>query len=195
MNAERRVGDRNILDRFTEDFCWVVEKYAKYIVVSGFVAISTGRSRATEDIDMIIERMSKEKFIEMHNALDKEGFECMQSSNPEDVFSYLNHGDNVRYTMKENKMFPPEMDIHFAKDELDEWQLKERQKIEFTGLDVWFSSVEFNIAFKEELLKSDKDMEDARHLRNIFKGNFSEEKINKIKKMINSMRKGANNEE
>jgi len=188
MNAERRVGDRNILDRFTEDFCWVVEKYARYIVVSGFVAISTGRSRATEDIDMIIERMSKEKFIELHSALDKAGFECMQSSVPEDVFSYLSHGDNVRYTLKENKMFPPEMDIHFAKDELDEWQLKERQKIEFTGLDIWFSSVEFNIAFKEELLKSDKDMEDARHLRHIFNGKFSEEKINKIKSMIDLLR-------
>jgi len=189
MNFERRIGDRNVLDKFTEDFCGIVERYAKYIIVLGFVAISTGRSRSTEDIDMILEKIPKDKFIELHNSLDKAGFECMQSSKAEDVFSYLNHGDNVRYTRKENKMFPPEMDIHFVKDELDELQLRERQKIEASGLDVWFSSVEFNIAFKEELLKSDKDMEDATHLRKMFYKGLSEEKINKIKAMIEMLRR------
>lgn len=44
---ERRVGNRNILDKFTEDFCNIVDKHAKYIVVSGFVAIASGRVRAT----------------------------------------------------------------------------------------------------------------------------------------------------
>jgi len=184
MDFERRIDDRNVLDKFTEDFCAIVDRHVKYIVVSGFVAIASGRSRATEDIDMIIEKMSKDKFVELHNDLDKEGFECMQSSKSEDVFSYLEHGDSVRYTRKENKLFPPEMDIHFARDEIDEWQLRERQKIEYTGLDVWFSSLDFNIAFKEGLLKTDKDMEDAQHLRRIFEGKFSEEKINKIKAMI-----------
>jgi len=189
MNFDRKIGDKNILDKFTEDFCSVIDRHCKYIIVSGFVAIASGRSRSTEDIDMIIEKISKEKFIELHHDLDKAGFECMQSSDPEDVFSYLEHRDNIRYTRKENKMFPPEMDIHFAKDELDEWQLKERQKIKFTGLDVWFSSIDFNIAFKEELLGTDKDIEDAIHLRKMFNGEFSEEKINKIKSMIKYLRR------
>jgi hypothetical protein len=189
MDFERRIGDRNVLDKFTEDFCDVVDKCAKYIVVSGFVAISTGRTRATEDIDMIVEKLSKERFIELHSALDKAGFECMRSSNAEDIFSYLSHGDNVRYTRKENKMFPPEMDIHFVKDELDELQLRERQKIEASGLNVWFSSIEFNIAFKEELLKTDKDLEDATHLRKMFYTRLSEEKINQIKSMIKMLRR------
>lgn len=188
MNFERRIGERNILDRFAEDFCRVVDKHVKYIIVSGFVAISSGRTRATEDIDMIIEKMSKQKFIEMHKDLDKSGFECMQSSNVDDVFDYLNEGDSVRYTRKENKMFPPEMEVKFAKDELDELQLKERSKIDFTGLDIWFSSIESNIAFKEELLKSGKDMEDAKHLRIVFKEKFSEEKINNIKHLIKKLR-------
>jgi hypothetical protein len=45
---------RNILDEFAIDFSKIVEKYTEYIIVSGFVAISSGRTRATEDIDMII---------------------------------------------------------------------------------------------------------------------------------------------
>lgn len=28
----RETGDRNILDKFAEDFCRVVDKYVKYIV-------------------------------------------------------------------------------------------------------------------------------------------------------------------
>jgi hypothetical protein len=187
---ERRVGDRNVLDKFAEDFCKVVDKHCKYIIVSGFVAISSGRARATENIDMILERLSEDKFIELHRDLEVNGFECMQSSNPKEIFdSYLFEGDNVRYTRKENKFFPPEMDIHFAKDELDEAQLDERQKIDFIGLDVWFSSVESNIAFKEELLGTDKDMEDATHLRKVYEEKISEEKIDRIKNLIKLVRK------
>jgi hypothetical protein len=187
---ERRVGDRNVLDKFAEDFCKVVDKHCKYIIVSGFVAISSGRARATEDIDMILEKLSEDKFIELHRDLEVNGFECMQSSNPKEIFDlYLFRGDNVRYTRKENKFFPPEMDIHFAKDELDEAQLNERQKIDFIGLDVWFSSVESNIAFKEELLGTDKDMEDAIHLRKVYEEKISEEKIDRIKNLIKLVRK------
>ncbi len=51
---KRGIADKNILDKFCEDFCRIVEKHAKYIVVSGFVAISSGRVRATEDIDLIL---------------------------------------------------------------------------------------------------------------------------------------------
>lgn len=179
-----------MLDKFAEDFCKVVDKHCKYIIVSGFVAISSGRARATEDIDMILEKLSEDKFIELHRDLEVNGFECMQSSNPKEIFDlYLFRGDNVRYTRKENKFFPPEMDIHFAKDELDEAQLNERQKIDFIGLDVWFSSVESNIAFKEELLGTDKDMEDAIHLRKVYEEKISEEKIDRIKNLIKLVRK------
>ena len=39
-----------------------------------------------------------------------------------------------------------------------------------------------NIVFKEELLKSPKDIEDAKHLRIIYKDKISETLINDIKK-------------
>ena len=76
------------------------------------------------------------------------------------------------------------MEIKFSKDKLDEEQLETRQKLEFTGLNVYFSSIESNIAFKEELLKAEKDLEDARHLRIIYEGKIDEDKINKIKAQI-----------
>ena len=43
---KREIEDRTILDVFTGDFVNVVEKHAKYIIVSGFVAIAHRTSRA-----------------------------------------------------------------------------------------------------------------------------------------------------
>jgi len=40
-----QIDDRNILDKFCIDFCKIIEKYTKYIIVSGFVAIASGGVR------------------------------------------------------------------------------------------------------------------------------------------------------
>jgi len=138
---ERQVSDRTILDDFAEDFVHIVEKHCKYIIVSGFVAIAHGKTRATEDIDMILERISKGKFLPLHADLLEAGFHCAQSDTGDVVYDeYLTHGISICYTR----------DPNFAKDELDNFQLKTRKKLSLMGLDVWFSSIETNIAFKEE---------------------------------------------
>lgn len=183
---ERVISDKNILDKFAIDFTRIVERHVKYIIVSGFVSISHGRTRATEDIDMIIEKISLDKFKLLHFELEKNNFECMQSSKAEDIYDYLTRKDSVRYIRKGE--FLPEMEVKFAKDELDLLQLSTRQKLPLSGLDVWFSSIEMNIAFKEELLKSDKDLEDAKHLRIIYEDKINESFINDIKKMIRKYR-------
>ena len=93
---KREVDDRTILDKFAKDFADIIEKHTKYIIVSGFVAIAHGRSRGTEDIDMIIERISKEKFILLHRELVKAGFECIQSDDAETIYNdYLL--DNISF--------------------------------------------------------------------------------------------------
>ncbi|MBS3099063.1 hypothetical protein J4462_02530 [Candidatus Pacearchaeota archaeon] len=184
---ERGIGDRNILDKFAEEVCKIIDKHVKYIVVSGFVAISHGRFRTTEDIDMIIEKISFEKFNKMHFELIKRGFECLQSSKSEEIYDYLDNKDSVRY-VRQGTFLPPEMEIKFAKDEIDELQLKTRKKLAFTGLNIWFSSIEINIAFKEEYLGTDKDKEDASHLRKIYQDEINENEITKMKEMIRKLR-------
>ncbi|HLD89391.1 MAG TPA: hypothetical protein VI894_04245 [Candidatus Nanoarchaeia archaeon] len=183
---ERSVKDRNILDEFCTKFCSIIDRYAKYIVVSGFVAIAAGRTRGTEDIDIIIEKIDKSKFVQMHQDLIKNGFVCMQSDSSEEIYDYLKENLSVRYVYE--NMPVPEMELKFAKDELDNYQLKTRVKIPLTGLDVWFSSINMNIAFKEDYLKSDKDLEDARHLRIVFAEDINEDEIKKIKRMIRKLK-------
>lgn len=184
---KREVDDRTILDKFAKDFADVVEKHVKYIIVSGFVAIAHGRSRGTEDIDMIIERMDKDKFVILHKDIVKAGFKCMQSEDPAVIYDdYLSDNTSVRYVRKGQLL--PEIEFKFAKDRLDDYQLATRKKLPMTGLDLYFSSIEMNIAFKEELLKSDKDIEDARHLRVIYEGKIDENEIRNIKKDIRRLK-------
>ncbi len=183
----REIKERTILDTFAEDFVNVVEKHAKYVIVSGFVAIAHGRSRGTEDVDIIIENIKKDAFIKMHNSLLQAGFECIQSEDPEVIYDdYLKDKTSVRYVRKGH--FIPEMELKLAKDELDDYQLGTRKKLPLTGLELYFSSIEMNIAFKEELLRSEKDMDDAKHLRIIYSDVLDENEITKIKAKIRRLR-------
>lgn len=183
---DREIKDRNILDAFCKEFCEVVEKHCRYIVVSGFLAIASGRTRGTEDIDMVIERITFDKFKLLFKDLIQAGFVCMQSSDAGEVYSYLKDNISVRFTWKDKEL--PEMEVKFAKDILDEYQLKNRVKLELTGLDIWFSNVNVNIAFKEELLKSPKDLEDAKHLRIVYSEMVNEEEIQRVKQLIKKFR-------
>lgn len=183
----KRESKKSLLDKFCIDFCKVIEKHTPYIIVSGFVAISSGRARATEDIDMILPFLDRPTFINLHKDVIKNNFVCMQSDDPEEIYKdYLKDSLSVRYTYKNKPL--PEMEIKFAKDKLDYYQLKTKTKLKLTNLDIWFSSINMNIAFKEECLKSPKDLEDARHLRIVYDNLVDEEEINKIKKMIQELR-------
>lgn len=182
------ISDKNILNNFIKDFISIVDKHKiKYIIVSGFVAIAHGRSRGTEDIDVIIERLSFEKFVSFNNDLIKNGFDCLQGIDYNELYNeYLKNNFSIRYVRK--KEFLPNMKLKFSKDELDDFQLENRTKLSLTGLNFYFSSIETNIAFKEELLKSPKDLSDAKHLRIIYEDKLNEEEIKKIKLLIKKCR-------
>ncbi|MGK0232652.1 MAG: hypothetical protein ACI9P9_000746 [Patescibacteria group bacterium] len=184
----REISDQNILNKFTIDFCNTMEDIGiKYIKVSGFVAISHGRSRGTEDINIMIEKLSFETFLRMHAALAKNNFECLYPKDTKNIFNELElHRSNIRYTKIGEEL--PNMEVKFTKDTLDEKQLETRIKLPFTDLDIYFPKIEEAIAFKEEYLKSDKDMEDAKYLRIIYKKTLDENYIENYKKLINKVK-------
>ncbi|MGV8150212.1 MAG: hypothetical protein ACP5NV_00615 [Candidatus Woesearchaeota archaeon] len=183
----RTISNPNILNNFCTRFCNIVAKYAAYVVVSGFVAISSGRIRGTEDIDIIISRLNFDTFKKMHSELLRKGFIAMQSDNVKTLYEdYLKNNLSLRYTLTDMPL--PEMELKFSKDVLDEYQLKTKIKLPLTGLDIWFSSINMNVAFKEHYLKSSKDLADARHLRIVYPEFVNEREISKIIKMIDRYR-------
>jgi hypothetical protein len=182
------VSSRNILDNFCIAFCDIVSKHTPYIIVSGFVAISLGRTRATEDIDMILPKIPKQTFLELHQDLITNGFVCVQSDNPNNIYDdYLIEHSSIRYTYENQPL--PEMEIKLSKDELDDYQLRTKTKLPLSGLDIWFSNINVNIAFKEHLLKSEKDLKDAEHLRKVHPELINKEEIIRVKKLIDRCRR------
>jgi hypothetical protein len=178
----RRVADLDVLNTFTENFFKIVEKHVECIIVSGFVAIISGRTRGTEDVDMIIRKMNLNTFRLLHQDLVDNGFACINSNNVEDIYDILNDSSSVRYTYKNE--FLPEMEVKFERDIVDDYQFKTKTKLSLSDIDVYYSSIEMNIAFKEEYLKTPKDIEDATHLRTVYEKEFDESEIVKIKQML-----------
>ena len=174
---DRLVGNKGVLIKFVDDFIKVVDgQKIRYALVSGIVAILLGRSRGTEDVDLIIERISKKRFEKLHADLEENGFECIQVKKPNALYEdYLLENTSVRYVRIGE--FVPEMELKFSKDPLDEQQLEERTRLSRTGTNYFFSSIETNIAFKEELLKSPKDLQDSGHLRMLYSADVDEDKF------------------
>jgi hypothetical protein len=46
------------------------------------------------------------------------------------------------------------------------------------------SNIELQIAYKEKVLKSDKDLEDAKHLEMVFKDRMNNKLLEKYRKML-----------
>ena len=91
-----------LLDEFMVDFTKILQKYSKYVIVSGYVSILFGRSRATEDIDILVEKMSKNKFYDFYSDLQKNGYWCVNIENREEILNILLDGFAVRFAKKQN---------------------------------------------------------------------------------------------
>ena len=171
----------NELDKFAFDFCKILEKHLKYVVVSGYVAILFGRSRGTEDIDIFIEKISKDKFNILYENLEKRNYECI-TAGKEDAFANLNEDIPIRFA-KKNK-FIPNIELKFPKKPLDVKFLDENLEVITAYGSIKVSFMEPQIAFKEVCLGSDKDIEDAIHLREVFEGKLDNNKIEYYKKVF-----------
>lgn len=172
----------NELDRFVLKFVKILQKHTGYVIVSGYVAILLGRERGTDDIDVIIPKINKEKLSVLYNSLIQHGYWCLNSSELEDIYSLLTSKHSIRFAVEPS--VSPNFEIKFSKDIYDDLSLKEPLLVKFDGEGLRISYLELQIAFKEEVLKSNKDMEDAKHIRVVAGSNLNENLINEYKKKL-----------
>ncbi len=186
LENETIILNRNLteLDLFVKDFLDIMKKHSDYLIVSGYVSISTGRVRGTEDIDLLVPLMDKEKFKEFFVDLAKNDFWCYQGEDAENVYNYLKSKTSIRFA-KKNTMFP---NIEFVpideKDRIKYYELQHPQKLKIKDFEFKISPIEFEILYKELKLGSKKDLEDARHLRTFFKEILKEEKFKRFEKIM-----------
>lgn len=174
----------NDLDHFVKDFLNILRKETKYLIVSGYISISTGRVRGTEDIDVLIPQPLFEEFKALFKKLYASGFWCYQTDKVEEAYQYIKESDSIRFARK-NEMFPNMEVIPITPEKKAQWlelhhpQVYHIQDFEFNG-----SPIEFEIIYKEERLGSQKDLEDARHLRTMFKKIIKKEALEHYKQVI-----------
>src|SRR3989338_4413327 len=152
----------NSLDSFTLDFIAALDKLSlRYVIVSGYVAILFGRSRASEDIDIILEKMDRQKFHTLWNSL-KDGFECIITSSEDEAYTnYLQSGLALRFARKGS--FIPNIEVKFPKDSLAHLSLQVRKKVLLNGSPLYIGPLEVQIPYKL-YVGSDKNIENARYL-------------------------------
>jgi len=166
------------LDVFVKDFVAMLEKAGvKYVIVSGYVAILFGRSRNSEDVDILIECVEFKRFERFWAEASKR-FECINSPEPKDAFdNYLSSGLALRFSTKGHPV--PNMEVKFAKTEIDAWTISNAVDVSLNGRSLKTSPLELQIPYKL-YLGSFKDIEDAKHLWLVSKDNLCAPILNRF---------------
>ena len=170
------------LDQFTIEFTKILSKHTTYVIISGYVAILLGRARASEDVDIIIPKIPFIAFQHLLQDLKENDFYCLNAESKENIYDYLQ--DNVAVRFAKNQQVIPNMELKFAKNKIDELTLNKTLEVQLNKEKIIISHLELQIAFKEEVLKSPKDLEDARHIRSVAAEYLNQELIKKYKVML-----------
>lgn len=173
----------NELDKITIEFTSILNKLKiNYTIISGYVAVVFGRNRASEDIDLFIERVSEKVFLDLWKELAKE-FECINNEEPLEVFKdYLKEGSAVRFARKGK--FIPNIELKFPKTDIDFWGIHNKKKLVLNNNEMYISPLESQIPFKL-FMGSEKDIEDAKYLYNIFKDNLDKSLLEQFIRNLN----------
>lgn len=172
----------NELDKFVLEFVKILEKHVRYVIVSGYVVILFGRTRATEDIDMIVEKMTKQQVRELYNALESHSYYCLNSDDAEDMYDHLKEKLALRFAKK--KTIIPNFEIKWIKHHLDAETIAHPVTVILPSGSLFISPLEQQIAYKKAVLKSEKDMEDAAHLEKIFEGRLDNNLIQRYQRIF-----------
>jgi hypothetical protein len=150
------------LDRFVKEFVSILETSGiGYVLVSGYVAILFGRSRNSEDVDILVENVDFGRFERFWKKASG-SMDCINAEDPKRGFEdYLSDSLALRFSRKSKPI--PNMEVKFAKTELDEWTIANAANAALNGYVLKVSPLELQIPYKL-YLGSFKDIEDARHL-------------------------------
>lgn len=191
MKGYELEGDVIVLDReltqldvFVKDFLMVLKRHSDYLVVSGFVSIATGRTRGTEDVDILVPLMDKGVFNKLFDDLIKNNFWCYQGDKSDEAYLYISKLNSVRFS-RVNEMFPNVELVPFDETKKAKYfEFNHPQKIRIGKFEFKIPPIEFEILYKEIILSGKKDIADAKHLRTFFSDFVKEEKFKEYEGVI-----------
>ena len=163
----------NELDKFVLDFVNLLDKY---VVVSGYVSILFGRSRATEDVDLLIPELNINEFSQLWVKVHSSNFECINTSKIEEAYSMLKE-HAIRFARVGKAI--PNIEFKIIKNDLDKYSFDNKIKVILREGELYISPLEMQIAYKL-FLGSEKDLEDAKHIYKLFKEKLNNKELLKI---------------
>jgi len=168
------------LDREVIEFTEILESEGiSYVIVSGYVAILTGRSRSTEDVDVIIESLTETETEELVEELKRRGYWGMAMP-LDSMYELLDDGDRIRIAEEDELI--PNFEVWFADSSLERNVLRSPLPTEVGGETLYVSPIERQIAYKLRLAQSadsvtGNDFEDALHLYTTFEEQLKTEEL------------------
>ena len=175
------------LDRFTLDFINIIEGHVEYVLVSGYVSILLGRARVSEDVDIIIQKIDFSTFKEIFNDLKQSGFYCLNAEKDSRIYEYLKDNLAVRFAKKDKII--PNIELKWANHKFEKLALENAIDVILPKKSLRISNLELQIAFKEVVLKSPKDMDDAEHIKEVAKDYLDDKLIRKYREMLHGFYK------
>ena len=179
IEIDRELSD---LDSFVIDFIKILDKHINYVIVSGYVTILLGRARVSEDVDVIIPKIDFLTFKRLYSDLKGDKFYCLNAEEDRTIYSYLEDNLAVRFAKKDSII--PNVEIKWTKNEFDKIALENTIDIRLSKGILKVSNLELQIAFKEEILKSPKDLEDAEYIKDVARGYLDNKLIQRYKEML-----------
>ncbi len=160
----------NGLDRLVLDVTAVLDDLGvRYAVVSGYVVVLLGRARATEDIDVIVERFDETVADELATALQEAGY--WGPSMPLDEL-YPTLADDLPIRIAEADHRVPNVELKFASDEYDRASLENTATVHLPDGSIRVGAFELQIAYKLGM-GAQKDFEDALYLYETLEGTLN----------------------
>ncbi len=170
------------LDKLVIDFVGLLNgAKIKYVIISGYVSILLGRSRTTEDIDVFIDKIGYDDFQRFFNLSSDSGYWSVDSDSLDDAFDRLQNSLSIRLAKKGTVV--PNFEVKFPKKKLDLISLNSPLEVIVNNSHLLMSPLEIQIPFKI-WLGSEKDIEDAVHIYELFKGKLDRNMMSTLSKEL-----------
>ena len=167
LTEDGLVVDRepNGFDELAIEFSEIASQHdIDHVFVAGYVAILTGRSRATEDIDVFIEPCSESEIDALVDELEAADYWGPAMPLAE-MYDNLSSGTNI-WVAPDGEM-SPRLEVKFPGDEFDRASLSNAISATIDGDTIPIGPLELQIAYKLAL-GGRTDLEDAAHLYTLF---------------------------
>lgn len=160
----------SVIDFSVLDFSDILKKNnIKHVLISGYIPALFGKCGEIKDIDILIQKISFEKFLKLWLEIENT-YECKNTSDPVDAYNaYLKNYHSVSISKKEGNT--PYFKMKIIKNEIDRYVLKYRRIVRLGERHFYISPIEMQISYNLSRGR-ENEIEDARFLYNVFHENL-----------------------